>query len=128
MERMSGVNRTGRAGVGVLVGVVLAVLALFAPTATASGATPSRADTVLGAAAPSAHDGSGAWWGSLRQPRGHSGSATARGQVLPALLAGTGLAVAVPVLFGVCPPVSPHARAAAAVRLPGVRAPPASAA
>jgi hypothetical protein len=123
---MSDVNRTGRAAAGVLVAVVVAVLALFAPTATASGVTPSRADTTLAAAAPSAHDGSGACWRSLRQPRGYPGPATARGQVLPALLAGTGLAAAVLVLRRVRPPVNPHHRAAATGRLPGVRAPPAS--
>jgi hypothetical protein len=126
---MQGVNRTGRAAAGVLpavlVAVVIAVLALFAPTTTASATAPARGDVGLGAAVPSVFDSDSVRWTALRQVRGIAGVTMPHDQVPAAVPGLAGAAAVVLVLLGACPPRPRRVRRAAAVRLPGARAPPA---
>ena len=123
-------NRIGRAAAGVLpavlVAVIVAVLALFAPSAPASGAVPTHEAAGVGAPAPGFADDDAARWGALRQPRALSGIAVPDHQLPPAVLGLVGMAVVALVALGIAPPARARSRRSGSVRLPAVRAPPAA--
>jgi hypothetical protein len=129
---MTDVYRTGRAAAGafvaVLVAVVVGAFVLFGSTAMAAASVPTCGGAGAAAPAPDVSGGDAAQWWAQRQLRGISGLLIAHDQVPPAVLAATDFAAGSPVLPGVCSPNEGRARGTTSVRLPGVRAPPASAA
>jgi hypothetical protein len=102
----------------VLVAVVIAVLALFASTTTASATVPARGDVGLGAGVPSVFDSDGVRWGALRQVRGPAGVAMPHDHVPAAVLGLAGATAVVLVLLGTCRHLPRRLRRAAAVRAP----------